>query len=583
MRLKPKKKRSELQVNVSDIIADDNEIRLIDAFVSKLDIPSFGIKYKTEKADGKDLGGPPEYDPRDYLRLYIYGYLNKIRSCRDLSKACMYNVEVMWLLNGQDPKRNAINDFRSSNSSSLLEIFKSFNSFWQYLGLFGAASDIESAQSQAEAYLTFAIDSSYFGGQNSKSNNYNEEKIAQGLERWNKKAAQYLADLAELESSQSTESIQSTVISKQESKHSITQPDTDKAESDQNKETKESNPTNHLADKTELLSKLDFAQNQQSKYENLKAALQQTGQLQVSTTDPDARRFKQTNKGSIVGYNTQMSCESTHKLVAHFEVTNQGDTNAFYQIAKPSKDFLTKGDPNKKINSIADKKYDVGQQIYKATQYNIITYIAHNPPSSGKKDPNFSKSNFTYVELEDIYRCPEGKPLTTNGKLYTKRNGKIKEYRADFKKDCQPCLYFEQCLAPSNIANKKGRVISRPEYEAYRQANKERVENNKEIYKKRKEIVEHPFGTIKRNWGYTYTLLKGIEKVTGEFALIFTAYNLRRAISILGVNALIEKVNKLESIVFSFFLQNLLVWLSITTVSRNKKQFAVALVKHLRD
>jgi len=103
------------------------------------------------------------------------------------------------------------------------------------------------------------------------------------------------------------------------------------------------------------------------------------------------------------------------------------------------------------------------------------------------------------------------------------------------------------------------------------------------MYQKRKEIIEHPFGTIKRNWGYTYTLLKGIEKVTGEFALIFTAYNLRRAISILGVNALLEKVNKLESIVFSVFLQNLLVSLSWATVSRNKKQFPVGLVKYHRD
>jgi len=264
-------------------------------------------------------------------------------------------------------------------------------------------------------------------------------------------------------------------------------------------------------------------------------------------------------------------------------VTNKGDSNAFFQIAKPTKDFLTKENQDIKINALADKGYDTGEQIYKAEQYDIITYISHNQRISGKKEPGFNKINFTYIKQKDIYICPVGAFLITTGKFYQKRNGRVKEYRADFKKACKDCPFRDKCLAPSNIEKKKGRVISRPEFEDATQANKERVENNKEIYQKRKEIVEHPFGTIKRNWGYTYTLLKGIEKVTGEFALIFTAYNLRRAISILGVNALIEKVNKLESIVFSFFLQNLLVWLSITTVSRNKKQFAVALVKHLRD
>ena len=201
---------------------------------------------------------------------------------------------------------------------------------------------------------------------------------------------------------------------------------------------------------------------------------------------------------------------------------------------------------------MGDKGYDDGEQIHCSEQLGITTYISPNTYVNTQKLAGFRKDKFQYNKATDSYLCPQGKQLFTTGKLYKKGDRRVKEYRAKTN-DCIICPFKEQCLSKSSLEKPLGRVISRTEFEEAKEANKQRVLNNKELYKKRKEIVEHPFGTIKRQWGYDYTLLKGFAKVTGEFALIFSVYNLRRAITKLGVNAIINKLNKKESLVFSNF------------------------------
>jgi len=206
MRLKPKRSRSELIVDVESLIGATNEVRLIDDFVEKLDLASYKITYKTAHEWGKDKGGPNEYDPKDYIRIYLYGYLNKLRSSRDLEEACKKNIDFIWLINGQTPSHTGISNFRRDYAEALLEIFKSLNVLWQKLGLFSEPQNFKEDPSTSTEQIessdlsqTFAIDGSKFRGQNSKTRNYNVEKLEKNLERYNKKAAAYLEELAELE------------------------------------------------------------------------------------------------------------------------------------------------------------------------------------------------------------------------------------------------------------------------------------------------------------------------------------------------------------------------------------------------
>lgn len=574
MRLKEKQDRKSITVQVSDLISSDNEVHLIDAFVEKLDMDSHGFVYKTIK-EGPDLGGPSEYDPKDHLRLYLYGYLNRIRSSRLLERACQTNVEVIWLLGGLSPSHNTINDFRRSNPLGLYLVFQSFNTFWQELGLFSEEESDQDLPESAKS-ITYATDGSRFAAQNSKSNNYNLEKIEANLTRYDKKAAAYLKELSDLEDG--VESPSHLVQSDGDGLQAVEDSEKKKMKAEQI-ETKESEKIETA--KASILEKLEYINQGKQRNLQLKQVLIARGDSQISLTDPDARRLTK-NKSSIVGYNVQISTESTHKLIAHFQVSNKGDIHQFAQMGQLTAGFLTKGDNTKQVNGLADKGYDDGRQIHLSGQMGITTYISPNTYTNSNKPVEFRKSKFQYDKTNDCYWCPQGKRLVSNGKLYKKEARRVKEYRA--KTDgCLSCPFKEQCLSKSSLEKPLGRVISRTEFEDAKDANKERVLNNKDLYKKRKEIVEHPFGTIKRQWGYDYTLLKGFAKVTGEFALIFSVYNLRRAITELGVNAIINKLNEQESLVFSNLGLKWLLWSFTKDLTSLEKETTPSLMRLLRN
>lgn len=502
MRFIKQENRDQLSLfprSLSEEIGDDNEVRLIDAFIEQVDLVSHGFEFKTDKQGAIDFGGPSEYHPKELLKLYIYGYLNRIRSSRQLAKQCRINIEVRWLLSNLHPSHGTINSFRKNNAKAFKLLFRSFNVFWKSLGLFGED--------------TFGVDGSFFRAQNSKSNNYNEERINKHLEYLDKKTEEYLSLL--------------------------------EASDDLESKDKESLSTQAVQEKLLELG------SRKEKYTALSNQLAESEDTQISTTDPDSRRLSK-GKSSEIAYNVQVAAEESNKMIADFEVTNKGDSNAFHSIAKTTKDFLQDGDETKSINGLADKAYDTGEQIHRSAQDNIITYIAPKESINSKKDPRFRKNRFDYDKETDTYLCPENHFLTWNGKFYKKRDSKTKEYHLDFKV-CDACPFKQACLGEYRLNKSKGKVIVRSEFEDAKEENKARVEANREVYQKRKEIVEHPFGTIKRQWGYSYTLLKGFEKVSAEFALIFSAYNLRRAISTLGVNAIIHVLNRVDKLVFASF------------------------------
>lgn len=494
--------RNQFQlICLENFVSPDSYARVIDAFVDFLEIVKLGFIIKGEIKNGR-----PAYTAEDLLKLYFYGYMNRVRSSRRLEREAETNMEAVWLLKGLAPSYKTIADFRKDNPAAFKKAFKMFNLFLRDEGLFSED--------------TVATDGAKFRAQNSKKNNYNEKKIDDHLKYIEKQTEQYLKELDELDAQEEAEEVR-------------------------------------LEQATAIAEKLDHLTKRKEKYDGLKKGIgeaHENGVTQISTTDPDARALPKKMNIVEVGYNAVITCEAGNSLITNFETLNEHDTYALGNAALGAREALGKKD-GEHINILADKGFDTGAELKACAENNVLTYVAPKSRVSVKKDHKFNKDAFVYDEEKDAYICPENKELKSNGKWYNKDNGKlrkaykVKHYKLPFA-TCNACPHSLKCAGKSNLDNSKGRYIERSEYQEYIDENIERVKLNKELYRKRQEIVEHPFGTIKRQWGYDHVLLKGLEKVSGEFAIIFTTYNLRRAISIFGVKNLI---NKLGAARFLFF------------------------------
>lgn len=474
---------------LEQFIGQENEVRLLDAFVDYFDLESLGFIVK-----GKSREGRPAFAAGTLLKLYLYGYLNRVRSSRRLEKAAQTNIELFWLLQEQKPGYKTIADFRKDNNKALKNLFGQFNRFLK-------GEDLLQGDQ-------VAIDGSKFGAQNSKKNNYNERKVKRHLEYIEGQIEDYLSQLDELDE---LECVEPPVV-------------------------------------YELSEKLDQLSERKQKYTKLEQQLSEAriaGETQISTSDPDAGALPKKMNIVEIGYNVQTAVESDHYLITNFEVTNKLDTYALSGMGIEAKQVLGK----EQIKVLADKGYDTGVELKRCAAHQIETYVAPRQKNTSKKHRDYTKDKFIYDEEADHYTCPAGKQLKSNGNWYNKNDGihrqsyQVKVYKLSFDQ-CNGCPFKMDCAGAANLKRSKGRPIERTEYEAYLEANRERVRLNKARYRKRQQIVEHPYGTIKRQWGYDYTLLKGKEKVGGEFALIFTCYNLRRAMSIFGVMDLMERLKR---------------------------------------
>jgi hypothetical protein len=261
---------------------------------------------------------------------------------------------------------------------------------------------------------------------------------------------------------------------------------------------------------------------------------------QVSTTDAESRALIIHRNIVEVSYNTQTAVDSKHKLILHYEATNKNDAKALLAAALAAKKALGKAS----ITVLADKGYHNGDQLSQCEQQNVITIVAFKEPRRQSAVPTeeYLIDKFSYDKEKDEYTCPRGEVLKTNGSIYKKSTVceirknptpyTVKHYKT---KACMECAVKILCTN-----NKYGRLVERSEHTEAVGRNNQRVIEQQEVYRKRQAIVEHPFGTIKRAWGYTYTLLKGLEKVDGEMGIIFTVYNLRRAVSILSVPQILK-------------------------------------------
>ena len=475
-------------------IAGDSIVRAIEALVDFLPLADLGFIDK-----GTSRAGRPAYSGSSLLKLYLYGYINRVRSSRGLEREVQTNLEAMWLLKGLRPCFRTIADFRQHNSEALLGSFKAFNQFLRGEDLFSLGE--------------VATDGTKIRGQNSRKNNYNEKKINQHLNYIDNQIAGYLEELDQV----------------------------DLSEAEEHQEEKQ----------LELAQKLDHMTQRRQKYERLSAQMDAThekGITQISTTDPDTRALPKKMNIVEVGYNVVATAESKNKLITNFEVRNTHDTYALSEAGLAAREVLGKK-PGEKLRQLADKGFDTGSELKRCQEHDIETYVAPKNRVNVLKDKAFNKDKFTYDEQNDTYICPENQVLTTNGRRYKKNNGKlrsayhVKHYKLPFSV-CNGCVHRLACAGAANLNNSKGRYIERSEYQDYIDENTSRTERNKERYRKRQELIEHQFGTIKRQWGYDYTLLKGLEKVRGEWAIIFMVYNLKRCMSILGEKKLRKRLRE---------------------------------------
>lgn len=464
---------------LDQLVHQNHEVRFIDLFVESINITDFDFKIKT-----KTLEGRPPYNPKDLLKLYIYGYLNSIRSSRVLEKETNRNIEVMWLLKQLTPDHNTISNFRRDNEKAIRKVFQKTVSIAKEFKLIGGQ--------------LLAGDSTKLRAQNSKKNNFNEKKIKQHIEYIDTKLTEYNEAL-ELADTENKKIIQ---------------------------------------------EKIELQNTRKTAYEDLQKKLDQTGEKQISTSDPESRQLITRNNITEVAYSIQTVVDAKHNLPIDYLVTNQNDSKAMGEMLIRANDIT----PLKNITVLYDKGYHTGSEIKKAIDMEINIMVAIPAVAAHAPDHAYDVEHFVYNKENDNYTCPQKQQLTSTGNTYKKQNGiesiNIKHYKT---KACINCPVFAKCTT-----NKKGRLIERSEYAPYIEQNKANIEADKEIYKQRQCIVEHPYGILKRQWGFYYIMTKkGKQRASADVGLIFIAYNLRRLLNIIDKNVFKKYLQKLVQYFFT--------------------------------
>jgi len=427
-----------------------------------------------------DEGCPP-YPPAALMKLYLYGYRQGIRTTRKLEREAQTNIETMWLLSGLHPKYKTIANFRKNHPKAFREVFRRFVCLLKEWNLIDGQ--------------TVAIDSFKIRGSNSLKNNFNEAKLKRHIEYIDNQIKEY-----------------ETLL-----ENSDKEDDRKKAE-----------------------TKIEERKEKRDKYIRIEEKLKKSGEEQISVTDPDAQSVVLHRNIINVGYNVQASSDSKHKLLVEYDTGDVNDTRALAPMALQTKELL-KVD---KMSVLADKGYHTGDQIQKCIYNNITTFVSPRNPST-KDIGLYPVTMFLYDKESDTYTCPAGSILHTNNKWYQHsekhhKDGAGYRFRRYVTPDCKTCPSRQKCTQ----GKQNGRAIDRSEFAGAIEANAKRVNDNPDYYRKRQQIAEHMYGTLKRQRGFTHTNVRGKENVLGEVGLMFIGYNLTRCISILGAEKLIRALRE---------------------------------------
>jgi transposase len=455
---------------LDDWIDESNPVRAVDAFVDALNLAKLGFEGVIPEYTGR-----PSYHPATLLKLYIYGYLNRIQSSRRLEREAGRNLEVIWLLKRLTPDDKTIADFRKDNGPAIKKVCAQFVALCRDMGLLTKAS--------------VAIDGSKFKAVNTRDKNFTKGKVERRRAQLEESVARYLAQLDTAELQDPSEALAAK--------------------------------TAHLKEK---LVKLASEMQRLEAYENQMLA---SPDQQISLTDPDARSMATSGRGSgVVGYNVQVAVDTEHHLIIVHEVTNSGTDRAqLANMGTQAKTVLGVG----KLEAVADRGYYSGEEIKACGDAGIEVTLPKPNTTGMEAKGKFGKHDFAYLAERDVYRCPAGELLaywltTVDGERT------IRRYTT---KACGSCQLKARCTTAKN------RVISRWEHEHVMEAAQKRLDADPQAMRRRRETVEHPFGTLKMRMGATHFLMKRLPKVATEMALHVLAYNLTRVMNIMGVGALI--------------------------------------------
>ena len=453
---------------VDDYITDDNPVRFIDAFVADLDLVELGCTYSQPKETGRKA-----YNPADMLKLYLYGYLNRIRSSRRLEAETHKNVELMWLLRMLRPDFKTIADFRKDNKKAIKNVCREFTLLCRKLDLFGLE--------------LFGIDGSKFSAVNHNQKAFTKEKLKKLLERIDKKIDDYV----------------NTLEQGDEAEKQIEKPAADQIEQ-------------NIKDLKE----------RKHRYQSYQKQLDETEESQIVLTDPTSRLMRTGHDGRDVCYNAQFAIDNKFKLIGAHAVTSDG--NDMHQLSNMC-DKIKTTFGLQKFKAAADTGYFQRDEIKKCHDNGVDCYVPEPKTSKNYKLGKFTNKDFQYDAAHDCYTCPAGEKL----KPGSKRRARMDVSYATSA--CKTCRLKSKCTT-----SKRSRRIYRWEHQDILEQMEQKLKQNPQYMDERRNIAEHPFGTMKHAFGFTHFLCKGLDMVNTEMNLSVIAYNMRRVINIVGVKELMS-------------------------------------------
>ena len=453
---------------LDDYVEEENPVRVIDVFIDDLDVS--GLGFKAEPAHT----GRPGYHPKMMLKLYVYGYLNRVQSSRRLEVEAQRNIELMWLTGRLAPDFKTIADFRKDNPEAIRLVCREFVMLCKKLNLLSEK--------------LVAIDGSKFKAVNSRDKNFTRAKMKRRLRDVESAIERYLARLDETDQ---------------------TEPPPDDAKTLQDKVAK-------LREEMARLKKLEVR-------------MLEAPDKQLSLTDPDARSMKCRGTG-VVGYNVQSAVDAKHHLIVAHDVSKVGsDRQQLSKMAQQAKETLG----TKKLTVVADKGYYNGDELRECELSNIVAYVAKPKTSPNKAKGYFDRSRFNYIKDDDEYECPAGERLTYRTS-YTADGKKIRRY---WSSTCRSCAIKAQCT------NGKERRVNRWVHEDVLERAAKRLRRRPEVMLARRSLVEHPFGTLKSWTNSNHFLTKRLSGVSTETSLQILAYNMKRAINLVGTRKIMEMID----------------------------------------
>lgn len=461
--------------HLEDFIAEDNPVRVVDAFVDLLDLRQFGFVAVDPSATGR-----PGYHPSVLLKLYIYGYLNRVASSRRLEREAGRNVELMWLTGRLAPDHKTIANFRKDHGPAIRQVSAQFVELCRQLGLFSQA--------------IVAIDGSKFKAVNSRDNNFAANKVARRIEQAETHIARYLTAL-------------------------------ERADRQGGDVAEERTP--RLKEKIEGLRR---------RIEHLKAMeeqLEAAPGTQVSLTDPDARAMSTAGKGTdVVGYNVQIAVDTEHHLILAHKVTTTGSDRA--QLVSMG-EAARGASGHASVTVLADRGYYSRDQVLACEGSGTVPIVPKSDTAGAATRGVFTTHDFIYEPEHDRYACPAGHYLT-QAPVRSTRGPDPDLVRYRNLDACGACPLKPRCT-PTRF-----KQIKRWKHDGVLDAMQERLERMPDAMKIRRRTAEHPFGTIKSWMGATHFLTKTLTKVRTEMSLQVLAYNLKRMIAMYGVGPLIQAI-----------------------------------------